>query len=83
MGVKQIATSRFIKWLEWRGLRYVRTKVSHDIYNYPEGHKLHGTLLRAITVRAKEKEIPITHIHTNLSTLKVSKAEFEEQIKHF
>ncbi len=38
MDVKQIPTSKFIGWIESLGLRYERTKASHNHYNYPKGH---------------------------------------------
>ena len=81
MGVKQIPVSKFIAWLESIGLEYVRTKGSHDHYNYPKGDSRY--LTRCITVRTKYKDIPLFHIHTNLQTLGISKAEFEKQIKKF
>ena len=81
MGIKQIPLSRFVAWLESLGLVYERTKSSHDHYNYPKGHP--KRLTRTITVRTKYKDIPVLHIHTNLRTLGISKAEFEEQIKNF
>ena len=81
MGIKQISTSRFIEWLEFLGLRYERTKASHDHYNYPKGHP--KRLTRTITIRAKYKEIPLLHIHTSLKTLGISKEEFERAINEF
>jgi len=81
MGIKQIPISKFIKWLESRGLIYIRTSASHDHYNYPEGHS--KKLTRCITVRTKDKDVPQFHIHTNLKTLGISKAEFEQEIKNF
>lgn len=81
MGVKQIPTHRFIAWLESLGLRYERTKASHDHYNYPKGNP--KRLTRTVTVRTKYKEIPILHIHTNLKTLGILKETFEQQIKNF
>ncbi|RYD54875.1 MAG: hypothetical protein EOP56_18070 [Sphingobacteriales bacterium] len=81
MGVKQIPLYRFVKWLEWHGLEYQRTKDSHDHYNYPERHP--KRLLRTVTVRTKYKDIPILHIHTNLKTMGISKEQFEQEIKGF
>lgn len=81
MGVKQISTDRFVRWLESLGLVYERTRASHDHYNYPERHP--RRLTRCVTVRTKYKEIPLFHIHTNLKTLGISKEEFEKQIKNF
>lgn len=84
MGVKQIPTKKFIKWLESRGLVLEKTNSnnsSHDGYNYPKGDS--RRLTRQVTVRPKYKEIPILHIHTNLKTMGVSKEQFEEEIKKF
>lgn len=81
MGIKQIPTAKFIRWLESLGLRYERTKASHDHYNYPERHP--KRLTRTVTVRTKFKDIPMFHIHTNLRTLGISKSDFEKQIKNF
>jgi hypothetical protein len=81
MGVKQIPTYKFVRWLESIGLKYERTASSHDHYNYPERHP--KRLTRCITVRTKYKEVPMLHIHTNLKTLGISKADFEKQIKNF
>ena len=81
MGVKQIPISKFIKWLESKGLEYQRTSASHDHYNYPERHP--NRLTRCVTVRTKDKDIPQFHIHTNLQTLGIPKSQFEKEIKNF
>ena len=81
MGVKQIPLDKFIRWLESKGLVYIRTESSHDLYNYPERHP--DRLTRNITVRPKYKDIPLLHIHTNLKTLGISKKVFEKEIKNF
>ena len=81
MGIKQIPVSKFIKWLESKGLQYIRTTASHDHYNYAERDP--RRLSRNITVRTKDKDIPQFHIHTNLQTLGISKTDFEKEIKAF
>jgi hypothetical protein len=81
MGIKQIPLSKFVRWLESKGLVYIRTESSHDLYNYQERDP--RRLSRNITVRTKYKDIPVLHIHTNLKTLGISKQDFEKEIKNF
>jgi len=81
MGVKQIPIQKFIRWLESRGLQYIRTSASHDHYNYPERDP--RRLTRNIVVRTKDKDIPLFHLHTNLKTLGIQKSVFEQEIKAF
>jgi hypothetical protein len=81
MGIKQIPVTRFLKWLEGLGLIEVGHSSSHWFYNYPE--KSPKRLTRNVSVRKKYKDIPILHIHTNLKTLGISKAQFEEEIQEF
>lgn len=76
MGIKQIPTPVFLEFLTSPGLIYKRTKASHFAYDYPDGH-VKGRLPRQLIVRTNKKEIPLMPIHSNLVTLKVSKAEFE------
>ena len=52
---------------------YIRTEASHDIYDNPK-----KPLNRPLILRTKYKDIPLMHLHTNLKTLEVSKAEFEK-----
>ncbi len=81
MGIKQIPVNKFIKWLESKGLRYIRTTASHDHYNYPENDP--RRLTRNIVVRTKDKDIPQFHLHTNLQTIGITKSQFEQEIKAF
>lgn len=84
MGIKQIPLKPFIKWLESIGLELQKSQShnsSHVSYNYPKGDPMR--LNRPITVRLKYKDIPMLHIHTNLQTLGISKADFEVGIKQF
>ncbi len=80
MGIKQIPTKLFIKYLQKIGLVYIRTKGDHDIWNYPDKHP-RGKLIRPITFKGKDKEIPVDHINTNLKTLGISNVQFEKAIK--
>jgi len=78
MGVKTIPLSRWKKYLKSLGLKYKRTKSSHEIWDYDEPQKL----LRPLTVDLNYKDVPITHIHTSLKTLNISKEDFEREIKN-
>ena len=73
--------AHFIKWLESKGLILIRISGSHHLYNYPPGDS--RKLLRNVVVTPKIKDIPLTHIHTNLRTLCISKEQFELEIKGF
>jgi predicted RNA binding protein YcfA (HicA-like mRNA interferase family) len=76
MGIKQIPTKKFKKFLKDQGVVYIRSKGDHDIYDRPD-----KPLLRPITIISKFKDIPILHIHTSLENLGIDKAKFEEIIK--
>lgn len=80
MGVKSIPLKKFVKFLKSIGLQQIRTNSSHHLYDYPEAEK---KLLRPVTVDTNYKDVPITHVHTNLKTLGISKKDFEEIIKDF
>jgi predicted RNA binding protein YcfA (HicA-like mRNA interferase family) len=81
MGIKVIPVGRFISWLESKGLILIRISGSHHMYNYPPRYP--QKLVRNIVVTPKIKDIPITHIHTNLRTIGISKEQFEMEIKNF
>ena len=81
MGIKQIPTAIFLEFLKTLGLVYKRTKASHFVYDYPDDH-VKGKLQRPLIVRTNQKDIPLTHIHTNLATLNISKVEFETWLKN-
>ncbi len=76
MGIKQIPTKKFIKFLKSLGLVYIRTEASHDVYDHPK-----NPLNRPVIVRTKNKDIPVLHIHTNLKTIGIDKSVFEEWLK--
>ncbi len=59
-----------------RGLIYVRTESSHEIWD-----RLDDSLLRPVTFRGAEKYIPGIHIHTNLITLGLTNKDFDDFIK--
>lgn len=78
MGVKQVPTKLFIKYLKSLGLIFIRKdRWNHDLYDYPDGHKS-GKLLRAVAVRSNYKDIPVAHIHTNLIAAGKNKSDFED-----
>jgi predicted RNA binding protein YcfA (HicA-like mRNA interferase family) len=76
MGIKQIPTTKFIKFLKGQGLSYIRSKGDHDQYD-----RLDKPLLRPVTVVSTLKDVPLTHIHTSLKNLGMSKADYEKIIK--
>lgn len=81
MGVKQIPTKVFLKYLKYLGLVFIRKdQWNHNLYDYPDGHK-NGKLTKHISVRVNYKDIPVLHIHTNLMNLGVSKDDFEVWLK--
>ena len=67
----------FRRFLKSLGLVHKRTKSSHEIWDYPDESKLD----RPVVFRGDEKEIPPTHIRTNLKTLGLSSREFEERTR--
>lgn len=79
MGIRQIPTKTFLKYLKHIGLKPERTKGSHTSFNYPIGDA--KRLDRPVVVRVSEREIPVLHIHTNLKTLGISHKDFEKWLK--
>jgi|SRR6185437_14375128 len=81
MGVKQVPTKLFLQYLKYLGLVFIRKdRWNHDLYDYPDGHEM-GKLLRMVAVRTNYKDVPITHIHTNLIAAAKSKNDFEDWLK--
>jgi predicted RNA binding protein YcfA (HicA-like mRNA interferase family) len=76
MSIKSIPLKKYRKFLKHIGLKKVRTKSTHEIYNNPD-----NPLLRPVTVDSKFPDVPILHIHTSLKTIGMSKDEFEKIIK--
>lgn len=76
--MRPIPTSTFRKFLKHIGCIYVRTKGSHEVWDRKE-----KPLPRPIIFRGSKREIPPTHIRTNLATLGISIEEFERIIKEF
>ena len=78
MGIKSVPINKFRKYLKSLGLELIRTKDSHEIYDYPDKH-----LLRPVTIDVNYPDVPQLHIHTNLKTLGINKKDFEEAIENF
>jgi hypothetical protein len=78
MGIKQIETELFIEFLKSLGMVYERHKSSHYTFDNPPGKP---QLNRPLIVRINYKEIPILHIHTNLTTLGLTHKDFEAWLK--
>jgi predicted RNA binding protein YcfA (HicA-like mRNA interferase family) len=76
MGIKPVPTKIFIQFLKSRGIVYIRTHASHNIFDNPV-----SPLSRPVVIRTKFKDMPLLHIHTALETIGVSKKEFEEWLK--
>ena len=74
--MRPIPTKTFRKFLKHIGCVYIRTKGSHEIWD-----KKDKSLNRPITFRGSKKEIPPTHIRTNLCTLGMTTEEFDRIIK--
>jgi hypothetical protein len=78
MGIKTIPLSKWKRYLKSLGLKNKRSKSSHEIWDFDEPQKL----LRPLTVDLNCKDVPITHIHTSLKTLGISKQDFENEINN-
>jgi predicted RNA binding protein YcfA (HicA-like mRNA interferase family) len=72
--LKPVNTNKFRKFLAQIGCRYDRTEGGHEIWD-------RNDLLRPVVFRAHEKEIPPTHLRSNLRTLGIEKKKYEEIMK--
>lgn len=77
MGFKPIPTAKWKKWLKFRGLVYIRTHASHEIWDYPN-----DSLIRPVIFRGAKKETPGFHIQTNLETLGIDYKTFQKEIQN-
>jgi hypothetical protein len=80
MGYKPIPTNKWRKWLKKRGLVYVRTHASHEVWDYPDDST--KSILQPVIFRGAKKEIPGCHIHTNLQTLGIKYEEFIKELNN-
>jgi hypothetical protein len=51
------------------------------IYGITPDGRPRGKLIRPITFRGKDKDVPVDHIATNLKTLGISNAQSEQALK--
>ena len=68
--MKPISFRRYVAVLQALGLVLVRTRGSHQVWDFPPGSG--RALLRPIIIRDKDKEIPVIHVQSNLLTLRLS-----------
>jgi hypothetical protein len=77
--MKPVDIDIFIAYLTFLGLERIRTEASHYVFDYPDGE---NKLDRPLIVRLhKDKQIPLLHMHTNLSTIGKSHKDFEAWLK--
>ena len=74
-GDRPVKVKCWEKFLKSRGCAYVSTEASHDKWKCPD-------CFRPVMFRGSKKEIPFFHISTNLTTLKIGKADFLEWVKN-
>lgn len=74
--MKPIPTTKFWKYLKYKGLILKRTEGGHEIWDLPD-----NSLMSPVTLQSHEKSIPILHIKTNLKTMNISTKQFEKDIK--
>ena len=75
MGIKPIPLKKYRKFLKHIGLKKIRTKGTHEIWDNEA-----QPLLRPVTVDSKYPDVPILHIHTSLKSIGISKIEFNKII---
>ncbi len=68
--MKSIPYYQYVALLKVLGLVHIRTEASHQHWDFPAGAG--KALLRTVTIRDKDKDIPLLHMHTNLVTLELS-----------
>ena len=71
-----IPRKKWIAFLKSLGLVEKRISGSHHIWDHPT-----NPLPRPVTFRMKDREIPRTHLKTNLETLGMSQKEFIERVE--
>jgi hypothetical protein len=73
--MKPVDIDKFIEYLKLLGLVCTRHESSHYVFDYPDGQvKLDMPLIVRIN---KDKQIPLLHLHTNLTTHGKSHKDFE------
>jgi hypothetical protein len=77
--MKPVDIDKFIEYLQFLGLVCTRHESSHYVFDYPDGQP---KLDRPLIIRVhKDKQIPLLHMHTNLSTLGKNHKDFENWAK--
>jgi hypothetical protein len=77
--MKPVDIDIFIAYLKFLGLECIRVESSHWVFDYPNDK---DKLDRPLIVRIhKDKQIPILHMHTNLTTIGKSHKDFEAWLK--
>lgn len=68
MGIKPVPTKIFMLFLKSKGIVYIRTQSSHDVFDNPQ-----NPLPGPVVIRMKYKDTPLLHIHTTLENIGISK----------
>ena len=68
---RNIPLKSFRDYLEWKGLKKIRTKGSHEIWSKND-------LSRSIIVQSHIDPVPLFVVKTNLKTLGVTIRDYEE-----
>lgn len=76
MSPRQISIKEWRGFLRATGLVKIRTKGSHEVWDRPD-----RSLSRPVIFRNTKKEIPLSHIKTNLDTLKIRLQDFLNGLK--
>ena len=79
VAMKSIPFAQYVALLKLLGLEYVRTVGSHQHWDFPK--RAGKALLRSLTLRDKDKDIPVLHMLTNLATLEASGVVTKEQFE--
>jgi hypothetical protein len=78
--MKPVDMDKFVEYLKFLGLICIRQTSSHHAFDYPDGHDT--KLDRPVILRVhKDKQVPLLHMHTCLSTLNKTHKDFEEWFK--
>ena len=78
--MKPVDIDKFIGYLKSLGMVCTRHESSHYVFDYPEGQCT--KLDRPLIVRMnKDKQIPLLHLHTNLTTLGKSHKDIKAWLK--
>lgn len=76
MSFRPIPKNKYIRWLKFKGLVYIRTSASHELWD-----SLDGAYDRPITFRTMDKDIPPLHLKSNCDTMGVSMKDLYKEIQ--